>query len=456
MIASPAEAEAFLAAHPDVAFIDALYTTMTGVPRGKRLRRHELSGVFSHGRYLPGSLAVVDINGRDCEATGLVWEDGDADRLAKPIPGTLVRAPWLGPDVAQVLLSFYELDGRWHELDPRHVLSRVVDRFKDLGLTPVVACELEFYVVARRANGEPARLPTGRLTTGTPIAPEVYSVTELDEHDGFLRDLYAAAEAQGLPIEAAISEYAPGQWEIGLKHRADALRVGDDAIMFKRLVKGCALKHGIEATFMAKPFADIAGSGQHLHLSLADASGRNLFAAGSDEADALMRHAIGGMMQLMPASMAVLAPNANSWRRFVGNAYAPTAAIWGINNRTVALRVTAGPAEARHIEHRIAGADANPYLGLAVMLAGAHYGITKKIDPGPPITGDGYAQAGDAPVKLPRHWHGAVDAFEASDVLAGYLGDAFMRNYATVKRTEQDRFFAQVPLADYDWCLRNA
>jgi glutamine synthetase len=154
--------------------------------------------------------------------------------------------------------------------------------------------------------------------------------------------------------------------------------------------------------------------------------------------------------------MAVLAPNANSWRRFVGNAYAPTAAIWGINNRTVALRVTAGPAEARHIEHRIAGADANPYLGLAVMLAGAHYGIVNKIDPGPPITGDGYAQAGEAPVKLPRHWHGAVDAFEASDVLAGYLGDAFMRNYATVKRTEQDRFFAQVPLADYDWCLRNA
>ncbi len=456
MIAEPAEAEAFLAANPDVAFIDALYTTMTGVPRGKRLRRHELAGVFSHGRYLPGSLAVVDINGRDCEATGLVWEDGDADRLAKPIPGTLVRAPWLGPDVAQVLLSFYELDGRWHELDPRQVLSRVVDRFAELELTPVVACELEFYVVARRANGEPARLPTGKLTSGTPIAPEVYSVTELDEHDGFLRDLYAAAEAQGLPIEAAISEYAPGQWEIGLKHRADALRVGDDAIMFKRLVKGCALKHGVEATFMAKPFADRAGSGQHLHLSLSDAAGRNLFAAGSDAADQLMRQAIGGMMQLMPAGMAVLAPNANSWRRFVGNAYAPTAAIWGINNRTVALRVTAGPAEARHIEHRIAGADANPYLGLAVMLAGAHHGIVNKIDPGPPVTGDGYAQAGDAPVKLPRHWHGAVDVFEASDVLRGYLGDAFVRNYTTVKRTEQDRFFAEVPLADYDWCLRNA
>lgn len=455
-IATLAEAEAFLAANPDITFIDILYTPMSGPPRGKRIRPHELLTVYGHGRYLPGSITVVDMQGADCEDTGLVWEDGDADRLAKPAPNTLFRAPWLGDDVAQCVLSLYELDGPGSDLDPRHVLQRVIDRFTADGLTPDVACELEFYLCDQRYDGQRASLPASPVSGHMPSGNEVYGMRELDDHMPYLRDLYAAAAAQGLPIEAAISEFAPGQLEIGLEHRADALRVADEAMMFKRLVKGCAVAHGMEATFMAKPFEGRAGNGQHLHVSVLDKDGDNIFGSQDPEGTPALRHAIAGMQALLPAGMAIFAPNQNSYRRFVGNSYAPVAATWGVNNRTVGLRVTAGPAKSRHVEHRVSGADANPYLALAAMLAGVHYGLTHKLDPGPAIVGDGYAQADKAPVALPKHWYAAVDAFEASEVLADYLGARFARMYTIVKHTEQDRYHAHVPIADYEWCFRNA
>jgi glutamine synthetase len=455
-IATLADAEAFLAANPDIAFIDILYNPMSGPPRGKRIRPHELLTVYGHGRYLPGSITVVDMQGADCEDTGLVWEDGDADRLAKPAPNTLVKAPWLGDDVAQCVLSLYELDGAASDLDPRHVLSRVIDRFTADGLTPDVACELEFYLCDQRYEGQPASLPASPVSGHMPKGNEVYGLRELDDYMPYLRDLYAAAEAQGLPIEAAISEFAPGQLEIGLAHRGDALRVGDEAMMFKRLVKGCAVAHGMEATFMAKPFEGRAGNGQHLHVSVLDKDGTNIFGSEDPQGTPALRHAIAGMQALLPAGMAIFAPNQNSYRRFVGNSYAPVAATWGVNNRTVGLRVTAGPAASRHVEHRVSGADANPYLALAAMLAGVHYGLTHKLDPGPAIIGDGYAQADKAPVALPKHWYGAVDTFEASEVLADYLGARFVRMYTIVKHTEQERYHAHVPIADYEWCFRNA
>src|SRR5262249_36597742 len=152
-IATPAEAKAFLDAHPEIQFFEVMFTGMSGLPRGNRLRRHEIMAVYDYGRFLPGSILVTDITGQDCEDTGLVWEDGDADRLAKPIPGRIAPAPWLGHDVGQVPVSIYELDGTPNDLDPRFVLKRVIDRFAEDGLVPVVACELEFYLVAKREGG---------------------------------------------------------------------------------------------------------------------------------------------------------------------------------------------------------------------------------------------------------------------------------------------------------------
>jgi glutamine synthetase len=457
MIASAAEAEAFLEAHPRAAFFELIFTAMSGAPRGKRLRRHELMGVYELGRFLPGSVLVCDLTGQDCEDTGLVWEDGDADRLIRPAPGTLVPAPWLGGDTAQVITSFYELDGTPNDLDPRHVLRRVLERFAADGLTPVVACELEFYLLdgERTADGGVALAPVQRQSGTRPTLNGVYGLTEVEDFAPFLRELWATADAQGVPLEGVISEYAPGQLELTLRHGPEALRAADEAVMYKRLAKGVAARQGLEATFMAKPFAERTGSGLHLHLSVNDRAGRNIFASDDPLGAAPLRHAIGGMKAAMAESMAIFAPNANSYRRFRANSYAPVAATWGVNNRTVSLRVPAGPAAGRHVEHRVAGADANPYLALAALLAGAHHGLSARLDPGPPVVGDGYAAAAQAADRLPRHWYEAVDAFERSSLLRDYLGDRFVSLFSKVKRIEQDRFNAVIPSLDYDWCLRN-
>jgi glutamine synthetase len=456
-IADAEEARRFLDAHPEVQFVEILFTSLSGVPRGKRLRRHEVMAVYEYGRFLPGSILIGDITGRDCEETGLVWEDGDADRLAKPAPGTFVKAPWLGDDIAQVITSMYELDGPANDLDPRHVLRAVLQRFADDGLTPVVACELEYYLVdPRRTAAGGIELAGAERTGERPTLHQPYGLRELEDYGGFLRELWAMADAQGVPLETAIAEYAPGQLELTLRHGPDALRAADEAVMYKRIAKGVAVRHGAEATFMAKPFTERSGNGLHLHVSVNDAAGDNIFASEDPAGTAALRHAVGGMKATLADGMAIFAPNANSYRRFRANSYAPVAPTWGVNNRTVSLRVPAGPAKGRHIEHRVAGADANPYLALAALLAGVHHGLCNRIDPGPPVAGDGYAAATASDMRLPSNWFAAVDQFDRSAVMRDYLGERFVRMFATVKRTEQDRFFEVVQPLDYDWCLKNA
>src|SRR3569623_1281255 len=256
MVATVDEAKAFLDAYPEINYFEVFFTSMTGVPRGKRLRRHELKPIYEYGRFLPGSILGVDTNGADCVETGLVWEDGDADRRARPVPGTLKPAPWLGPDVAQVMLSMYELDGTAIDLDPRHVLKRVLDRFAADGMTPVVACELEYYLVDLERAAEGALLPARSMLTGQrPSGVQVYGLPELEAAGLFLRELWATSDVLGIPLEGAISEFAPGQVELTLKHKPDALEAADDAVIYKRAAKGVALRHGCEATFMAKPWA---------------------------------------------------------------------------------------------------------------------------------------------------------------------------------------------------------
>jgi len=451
---SPREAEDFLATHPDVTNFQVILTDADGVGRGKSVRRNELARIYTHGRYLPGSILGLDITGADVEETGLVWEDGDADRACWPIAGTLVRAPWQVPAAGQLLVSMYELDGTPSPGDPRHALQRVVDRFAELNLTPVIAIELEFYLLDRsRGEAGRPRPPASPVSGFRPSQLQAYLLTDLDDQAPFLADVYAACEAQGLPAQTLISEYAPGQLEIVLHHRADALRAVDEAVMYKRLVRGVAARHGVDATFMAKPYAGYSGSGMHLHMSLQDADGRNVFASDDPKGNALLRHAIGGMAATMAECVGIFAPNANSYRRFRRNSYAPLAPTWGVNNRSVSLRVPAGPPETRHVEHRVAGADANPYLAAAAMLAGAHRGIVDKVDPGPAIEGNGYAQA---PASLPSNWYDALARTESSGFLKDYLGARFLEIYAAIKRAEQDRFYSQVTELDFEWYLRTA
>lgn len=457
LIAPRSEAEAFFAANPNIDSIEMIYTDMGGVPRGKRLRSHEVIAVYETGRMFPGSITVVDITGQDTVETGLVWEDGDADRSMKPIPGTLVRTPWGGEHAAQFLVSFYELDGTPHDLDSRHVLGGILDRFSAGGLTPVLAIELEFYLIdprrARDGSIRPARPGYNRNLSDN---IEVYGLRELEDFRPFFDALYAATDAQDLPLESAISEFAPGQFELTLRHKPDALRACDDAIMYKRLVKAVAQQHGLEATFMAKPFADQAGSGMHIHVSINDDKGMNIFASDAPEGTPMLGRAIGGMIGSIGDAFAIFAPHANSFRRFKANSYAPVAPTWGVNNRTVSFRIPAGPPASRHVEHRACGADANPYLAAAAVLAAMHDGITNNRDPGEAVVGNGYDRDASGDDKPPSNWFAAVDRFHGSALMRDYLGGRFVDMFTIVKRVEQDRYFSHVPTIDYDWYLRNA
>lgn len=444
-----AELKDFLARHPDVEAVQLYITDPSGVARGKTASVGELERLYATGRPVAGSILGLDITGTDVDETGLVWDTGDADLLCRPVPGTLTLAPWLARPTAQVMLSMYTLGGEPAPADPRHALERVVDRCKSGGRRPVLAVELEFYVLRDGTTPTPAgsiAREEGRI--------EAYSLARLEELAPVFDEVYAAARAQGIPAETLMSEYAPGQFEITLTHRDDALRAVDEAVMLKRLLRGVAARHGYLVTFMAKPFVDLAGSGMHLHVSLADESGRNLFAAEDPAGTPLLRHAIGGLKSTMAESLLVFAPNGNSYRRFRSQSYAPTAASWGVNNRSVSLRIPVGPPVSRHVEHRIAGADANPYLAAATVLAGIEEGIERGIDPGPAVTGNGYRNA-SGPRELPQTWQEAIDRAAASEFLRRALGEGFLKVFLAIKRQECDRFSAEVTELDRAWYLRS-
>jgi glutamine synthetase len=453
MSATAAEFEAFRAAHPGIEAVQLYITDPSGVPRGKVAALHELERLCTTGRPVAGSILGLDVTGRDVEATGLVWETGDADLLCRPVPGTLRPAPWLARPTAQVMMSMYTLAGDPAPADPRHALARAVARLAARGLRAVLAVELEFYLLA----------PSGGAAGVAHI--DAYSLARLERQAPVFDEVYAAARAQGLPVETLMSEYAPGQFELTLAHRDDALRAVDEAVMLKRLLRGVAAKHGLAVTFMAKPYAQLAGSGMHLHVSLADDAGRNLFAADDPAGSPLLRQAVGGLKATMAESLLAFAPNGNSYRRFQSESYAPTAVNWGVNNRSVSLRVPAGPASSRHIEHRIAGADANPYVAAATVLAGVERGIALGLDPGPPVTGNGYAAAAaeaasgaplDPALVLPRTWQEAIDRAAGSTFLAEALGPDFLRIFLAIKRQECARFSAEVTELDRSWYLHTA
>ena len=456
-----AEWQEFLARHPDVEAVQLFITDPSGVPRGKTASVEELSRLYAHGRPVAGSILGLDITGTDVEATGLVWETGDADLICRPVPGTLALAPWLARPTAQVMLTMYQPSGEPAAADPRHALARVVERLRRAGFRAVLAVELEFYVLDERSNE-----PAGSLARGSGRI-DAYGLARLEELSGFLDEVYAAARAQGIPAETLMSEYAPGQFEITLRHRDDALRAVDDAVLLKRLLRGVAARHGLQVTFMAKPFVELAGSGMHVHVSLAHepaaipagdilgaAQPDNLFADSDPAGSPLLRQALGGLKQTMAESLLVFAPNGNSYRRFRSQSYAPVAVNWGINNRSVSLRVPSGPPASRHIEHRICGADANPYLAAAVVLAGVLHGIETAADPGPPVEGNGYLTATRR--ELPQTWHEAIERADASQFLSDALGEPFKRIFLAIKRQECDRFSAEVTELDRSWYLSSS
>ena len=449
-----AEAQAFLDAHPEIEAFDIVLHDANGIGRGKIIRRHELLPFYKGGRHLPISILGLDICGEDVHETGLIWDQGDGDLRAWPIPGSLVALHGTKPARGEVFMSMYDLDGAKMTSDPRHALQAQVDALAAQGLYPSAAFELEFFLLAndRGADGkvQPARdVLDGRASHKT----EVYSVDHLHGMLPLFSDIYAGAALAGIKAETMISEYAPGQYELTLHYRTDVMQAADDLMRLKRIVRAQARAHGVTACFMAKPVEAYAGSGMHFHVSMRDAAGRNVFveAVEGQWSDTIL-HALGGLRATMGESMLVFAPHANSWRRFASQSYAPVSPTWGVNNRSVALRIPAGDIAARRIEHRPAGVDANPYLVAATVLAGVRHGMAHKIDPGPETTGNGYQDGQHAPA-IPVDWRSAIEAAKASGFLRDALGIDMHRTFTAIKAAEYARVARTVSEVDFDLYL---
>ena len=451
------EVDAFFSAHPDATGIDMLIPDLSGVLRGKRIARDGVSKLYKDGVRLPRSSYLLDTTGQNCETLEYGSRDTDPDFPCFGIAGTLQPVPWAEAPAGQVIASMVNEDGSPMFCDPRQVLAKAMSPLTEMGLTPVVALELEFYLLDNRLGRDGiARLAKSESMQRRQTMTQCYGIEELYEYEGFLNDVTAACKAQNIPADTAISEYGPGQYEINLNHVADPMKACDDAVLLKRAIKAIARKHGFCASFMAKPFAELSGCGMHIHASLLDRDGNNFFAGPMDEeigfpvAESL-RHAIGGLKQTMAEGMAIFAPNANSYRRFKAGAYAPVNTAWSANNRTVSLRIPHCDAKSARVEHRPAGADANPYLVMACMLAGLHHGISNRIDPGPMKQGDAYADPSD---DLPLRWEKALEVFEEGQVLKTYLGEHYHEVFAANRRFECDNFHEVISALDYEWYMR--
>jgi glutamine synthetase len=451
------ELDEFLARHPGIQMLEVLMPDMNGIFRCKRIHRSEFGALFEGALKCPATQSLVTTMGEYDHEVDPRLVAGEPDNKILPVSGSLAPVAWLASPTGQVLAAHYDFEGRPAWSDPRHVLAGVVARFAELGLKPVIATELEFYLVAPGDGLVPkpllGRIPgTGMEQQGIQFA----MAEDLWQYDAFLDAVRIACEQQSVPITTMLSEFAPGQWEINTRHVDDPLLACDHALLLKRIVKGVALQQGISATFMAKPFAGSAGSGLHIHVSLYDARGNNVFAdpsAGEVPAvSADMRHAIGGLAATMTDAMAIFAPNANSYRRFVPGTYVPLSPSWGYNHRDVSLRIPVSGHRNRRIEHRVAGADANPYLVAAAVLAGIHHGITHGCEPGPMIA-EGTALAG-GDVTLPRRWEQALAAFEQSEVMPAYLGEAYCSAFSSMRWAECEAFHARISNLDYEWYLR--
>lgn len=437
---------------PDCELVDLILPDMNGLLRGKRVTRSALEKVYADGICLPMSLIATDITGNTVEETGLGYDIGDEDRICRPVPGTLRPVPWSPRPMAQLLLSMEDANGSAFEANPREVLKRVLDRYAARGLKPVVAVELEFYLFDRLpdAHGRP-QPPINAHTGARNMSTQVYYIEDLNDFHDFIDAVADACRIQGIPADTAVAEYAPGQFEINLKHRDDALLACDDAIYLKRAIKSIAQKQGLQASFMAKPLVEQAGSGLHIHASVLDANGDNIFVCTPDAPCDTLRHAIGGLQRSAKDCLLLFAPNANSYRRFVLNAFVPLNEVWGFNNRTVAMRVPHSDEKNTRIEHRIAGADANVYLATAAVLAGMLDGIEHGYDPGAPVVGNAYEQT---EIKTP-YWRDSIRDFMASDFIADQFGERFRHIYGQQKLKELHSFYREVTTLEYDWYLRS-
>ncbi len=439
-------AESWLGEHPDIESLRAVVFDINGVIRGKRVPVDQLAKICGGGMRIPLSSANVDIWGRDIEDSKWVFETGDSDGRCEWTGRGPLMMPWSDRGAAMVPLVLKNEDKTPFEGDTRNALAFVLDRFARQGLRPVPAFELEFYLADPKAvDGVLTNPQTGAAV----IRDGVLSLDDLDDFEVILTDIYDACKIQSVAADAAISESGIGQFEVNLRHCDDAMKVADDAMLFKSIVKSVARKHGLAASFMAKPFADRPGNGLHMHLSVLDSNGENIFDNGDAEGSEMLHYAVAGVLHAMPESMLLFAPHLNSYRRFTPEQHAPMAACWGYENRTAAVRIPGGPSSQRRIEHRVAGADTNVYLVMAAILGAVLGGIERKMGPPTPIKNSAYDNNHRNMTTLPLSWQDSVDAFVAGKMLNEFIPDLLRDMMIKTKKQEMRRFTALVTPFEY-------
>jgi len=415
--------------------IECLVPDLTGVARGKILPREKFTE--DRGMRLPQVTVAMSVTGQFPEDGPYydVIDPTDRDMQLRPDPSTVRIVPWAIDPTAQVIHDCFDHDGTLIPYAPRSVLRKVCDLYAAEGWNPVIAPELEFYLTARNTDANtPLRPPIGRSGRAE-TSRQAYSIDAVNEFDPLFEDIYAYCEQMGLNVDTLIHEVGAGQMEINFFH-AHPLGLADEVFFFKRTVREAAMRHDMYATFMAKPIAGEPGSAMHIHQSVVDKSGRNIFSKPDGTPSDAFYHYIGGLQKYTPAAMALLAPYVNSYRRLSRFTAAPINIEWGYDNRTVGIRSPISTPEARRLENRVIGADANPYIAMAVTLACGYLGMKNKIKPKDEMKGDAYL----TPFSLPRGQSDALDLLRKETDLHDVLGKEFVTVYSEIKEIEFDEY----------------
>ncbi len=443
----PAAAQAYLEGRR-LDEVECVIADLPGIARGKAVPASKFAKQAHF--HLPNSIFFQTITGDWGEAAG---EEGftEPDMILKPDMSTATAAPWTGDWTLQVIHDAFDRAGEPVPFAPRNVLKRVVGLYRAKGWEPVVAPEMEFFLVARNIDpAKPIEAMLGR--TGRPAAArQAYSMSAVDEYGPVIDDIYDFAEAQGFEIDGITQEGGAGQVEINLRH-GNPVKLADEVFYFKRMIREAALRHDCFATFMAKPIEDEPGSAMHVHHSVLDVeSRRNIFVGPQGGETDAFYHFIGGLQRYLPSATAILAPYVNSYRRYVKDHAAPINLEWGRDNRTTGIRVPIASPEARRIENRMAGMDCNPYLGIAASLACGYLGLVNEVRPSRQFRGDAYEGEGD----IPRVLGEALELFEGATELHDVLGPEFARVYGIVKRAEYDEFLQVISPWEREHLLLN-
>ncbi|HYA77033.1 MAG TPA: glutamine synthetase family protein [Burkholderiaceae bacterium] len=418
--------------------VECLVPDLTGVARGKILPRTRFTQ--DRGMRLAESVLGMTVTGEapDSPEYSAIISDNDFDMELLADPTTACLVPWVPEPgrTAQIIHDCYFADGRPVDFAPRSVLRHVRQLYFERGLAPVVAPELEFYLIAQNTDPDiPLASPVGRSGRAE-TSRQHYSIDAVNEFDPLFEDIYKWCEMMGLEVDTLIHEMGAGQMEVNFLH-GDPLDLADRVFYFKRTLREAALRHHMYATFMAKPMSNEPGSAMHIHQSVVDReTGRNIFSNADGSSTELFGYYIGGLQKYLPAAMAFFAPYVNSYRRLMRSSGAPINVRWGRDNRTVGIRVPRSNAEARRVENRVIGADANPYVATAATLACGYLGITQRIEP----TAESGGSAYHSQRELPRSLSDALQCLAASPELAAVLGERFVTVYRLVKELEYDEF----------------